>query len=154
MGYVPAGLAPTSARPNRCSTRSGRRWTDTRPTAAFIASGDRRRRAQPYLEKPEEFGALLSKHCGWLRLKGIMPTAAANGIEIYYELHGPDGADVLVLSNGILMGTASWAIRHRSIAPLPLAAVRLPGMWRSEHPPGPTRWRCTPTTWRRCWTHW
>jgi hypothetical protein len=28
-----------------------------------------------------------------------MPRTEVNGIEIYYELHGPEDADVLVLSN-------------------------------------------------------
>jgi hypothetical protein len=39
-----------------------------------------------------------------------MPTIHANDIDIYYELHGWDKpGDVLVLSNGVLMSTASWA---------------------------------------------
>ena len=37
-----------------------------------------------------------------------MPKIEANNVEIYYELHGPEGADVLVLSNGVFMSTASW----------------------------------------------
>jgi len=67
-----------------------------------------------------------------------MPKAMVNGIEIYYELHGPEDAGVLVLSNGVLMSTASWgfqvpalAQRHR------LLLYDCRGMWQSEHPPGP-----------------
>jgi 3-oxoadipate enol-lactonase len=67
-----------------------------------------------------------------------MPKANANGIEIYYELHGPEDAAVLVLSNGVLMSTASWAYQvpvlsqhHR------LLLYDCRGMWQSEHPPGP-----------------
>ncbi len=67
-----------------------------------------------------------------------MPRAKVNGIELYYELHGPEDADVLVLSNGVLMSTASWAFqtpvlsrRHR------LLLYDCRGMWQSEHPPGP-----------------
>ncbi len=67
-----------------------------------------------------------------------MPKAKVNGIELYYELHGPENADVLVLSNGVLMSTASWAFqtpvlsrRHR------LLLYDCRGMWQSEHPPGP-----------------
>ncbi len=67
-----------------------------------------------------------------------MPKAKVNGIELYYELHGPEDADVLVLSNGVLMSTASWAFqtpvlarRHR------LLLYDCRGMWQSEHPPGP-----------------
>jgi 3-oxoadipate enol-lactonase len=67
-----------------------------------------------------------------------MPAIKANGIEIYYELHGPAGAEVLVLSNGILMSTASWVYQ----VPVLSRAYRLllydcRGMWQSEHPPGP-----------------
>ena len=66
-----------------------------------------------------------------------MPKTEVNGIEIYYELHGPEDAGVLVLSNGVLMSTASWgfqvptlAQRHR------LLLYDCRGMWQSEHPPG------------------
>jgi 3-oxoadipate enol-lactonase len=62
----------------------------------------------------------------------------ANSVKLYYELHGPEDADVLVLSNGILMSTASWAFQ----APVLSRHYRLllydcRGMWQSEHPPGP-----------------
>jgi len=67
-----------------------------------------------------------------------MPKIAANGIQIYYELHGPEEAEVVVLSNGILMSTASWGFqlpalsrRHRVL----LYDCR--GMWQSDHPAGP-----------------
>jgi len=67
-----------------------------------------------------------------------MPKVKANEIEIYYELHGPEDADVLVLSNGVLMSTASWAfqtpvlsLHHR------LLLYDCRGMWQSDHPPGP-----------------
>ena len=67
-----------------------------------------------------------------------MPKAEANGIQIYYELHGPANAEVLVLSNGVLMSTASWAFQ----APVLSRHYRLllydcRGMWQSDHPPGP-----------------
>lgn len=67
-----------------------------------------------------------------------MPKAKVNGIELYYELHGPEGADLVVLSNGVLMSTASWAFqtpvlaRHHRVL---LYDCR--GMWKSGHPPGP-----------------
>lgn len=67
-----------------------------------------------------------------------MPRLTANGVDLYYELHGPEEADVLVLSNGILMSTASWAYqlpvlkRHFRVL---LYDCR--GMWQSEHPAGP-----------------
>jgi pimeloyl-ACP methyl ester carboxylesterase len=47
----------------------------------------------------------------------MMPRIQANGIQIYYELHGPEDADVLVLSNGVLMSTASWAFQTAEFLP-------------------------------------
>jgi 3-oxoadipate enol-lactonase len=67
-----------------------------------------------------------------------MPRIKVNGIEIYYELHGPEDAGVLVLSNGVLMSTASWAFQTSVLAQhhrLLLYDCR--GMWQSKHPPGP-----------------
>lgn len=67
-----------------------------------------------------------------------MPKIQANGIELYYELHGPENAEVIVLSNGVLMSTSSWGLqvpelsRHYRVL---LYDCR--GMWRSDHPKGP-----------------
>jgi 3-oxoadipate enol-lactonase len=67
-----------------------------------------------------------------------MPTIQVNGTELYYELHGPEDAEVLVLSNGVLMSTASWGFqtpvlsRHYQVL---LYDCR--GMWKSAHPKGP-----------------
>jgi 3-oxoadipate enol-lactonase len=67
-----------------------------------------------------------------------MPVVEANDIEIYYELHGPDRADVLVLSNGILMGTASWAYQTPVLSRhCRLLLYDCRGMWCSDHPAGP-----------------
>jgi len=67
-----------------------------------------------------------------------MPVVSVNGIRIYYQLHGPEDAQVLVLSNGVLMSTASWGYqtpvlsrRHR------LLLYDCRGQWQSDHPPGP-----------------
>lgn len=67
-----------------------------------------------------------------------MPTIQANGTELYYELHGAEDADVVVLSNGILMSTASWGLQTPILAQhhrVLLYDCR--GMWRSAHPQGP-----------------
>lgn len=67
-----------------------------------------------------------------------MPTIQANGIEIYYELHGPDDAEVLVLSNGVLMSTASWGLQTPALAKhYRLLLYDCRGMWKSEHLAGP-----------------
>jgi len=67
-----------------------------------------------------------------------MPKIKVNGVELYYELLGPTEGDVIVLSNGVLMSTASWGLqkaalsrRHR------LLLYDCRGMWKSEHPAGP-----------------
>jgi len=67
-----------------------------------------------------------------------MPVIEANGVQLYYELHGPAEAEVLVLSNGILMSTASWAYQTPVLArDYRLLLYDCRGMWQSEHPPGP-----------------
>ncbi len=67
-----------------------------------------------------------------------MPYLNANGVNLYYELHGPEGADVLVLSNGILMSTGSWAYQLPTFSRfLRVLLYDCRGMWQSEHPAGP-----------------
>ncbi len=67
-----------------------------------------------------------------------MPKITANGIEIYYELHGPPDGEVLVLSNGVLMSTASWVYQVPALSRhCRLLLYDCRGMWQSEHPPGP-----------------
>lgn len=68
-----------------------------------------------------------------------MPTIHANDIDIYYEQHGWDKpGDVLVLSNGVLMSTASWAYQTPVLSQhCRLLLYDCRGMWQSEHPPGP-----------------
>jgi 3-oxoadipate enol-lactonase len=68
-----------------------------------------------------------------------MPVIKANGIGIYYEWHGAEGAPVLVLNNGILMNAAaSWVPQTAAFA----ASYRVlqydcRGQGQSEHPAGP-----------------
>ena len=67
-----------------------------------------------------------------------MPKVKANAIELYYELHGPQEAEVLVLSNGVLMSTASWAFQTPVLSKhYRLLLYDCRGMWQSDHPPGP-----------------
>ena len=68
-----------------------------------------------------------------------MPKVQANGIDIYYEQHGWDQpGDVLVLSNGVLMSTSSWAYQTPVLSRhTRLLLYDCRGMWQSEHPPGP-----------------
>lgn len=70
-----------------------------------------------------------------------MPKIEANGIQLYYEQHGWDkDAEVLVLSNGVLMSTASWAMQVAVLAKhYRVLVYDCRGMWQSDHPVGPYR---------------
>jgi 3-oxoadipate enol-lactonase len=67
-----------------------------------------------------------------------MPQIEVNGTQIYYELHGPEDAEVLVLSNGVLMSTASWGLQTPVLSNyFRVLTYDCRGMWRSAHPVGP-----------------
>jgi len=68
----------------------------------------------------------------------VMPKIKANGIELYYELHGSETAPVLTLSNGILMSTASWAFQTPMFSRhYRLLLYDCRGQWQSDRPAGP-----------------
>ena len=67
-----------------------------------------------------------------------MPKIQANGINFYYESHGPDDADVLVISNGILMSTASWVCQTPVFSKhYRVLLYDCRGQWQSDHPKEP-----------------
>ena len=67
-----------------------------------------------------------------------MPRIAVNGINLYYELHGPEEGEVIVLSNGIMMSTASWYFQTQALAKhFRVLLYDCRGMWQSDHPEGP-----------------
>jgi pimeloyl-ACP methyl ester carboxylesterase len=67
-----------------------------------------------------------------------MPKIGVNGIELYYELSGPQDAPVLVLSNGVMMSTASWAFQKAALEKhLRVLLYDCRGMWKSDHPEAP-----------------
>lgn len=67
-----------------------------------------------------------------------MPKVQVNGINLYYEMHGPEDGDVLVLSNGIMMSTASWAYQTPALSKhMRVLLYDCRGMWQSDHPAGP-----------------
>lgn len=68
-----------------------------------------------------------------------MPTVPANGVRLYYELHGPEDAPVLVLNNGILMNAAtSWALQSKAFSRRHrLLLYDCRGQGQSDHPEGP-----------------
>ena len=64
-----------------------------------------------------------------------MPKIQVNGIELYYELHGPENAPVVVLSNGVVMSTASWAFQTPALSQhYRVLLYDCRGQWQSDHP--------------------
>lgn len=67
-----------------------------------------------------------------------MPHIHVNDINIYYELSGREDAPVLVLSNGIMMSTASWAYQAAVLNQhFRVLLYDCRGMWQSDHPDMP-----------------
>lgn len=67
-----------------------------------------------------------------------MPLQKVNDINLFYELDGPDGADVIVLSNGIFMSSGSWGYQVAELKKhFRVLVYDCRGMWQSDHPEGP-----------------
>lgn len=67
-----------------------------------------------------------------------MPRINVNNTTLYYELLGPEDGEVIVLSNGILMSTASWGFQKAALSRKNrLLLYDCRGMWQSDHPAGP-----------------
>lgn len=68
-----------------------------------------------------------------------MSTFRVNEFQLYYELHGPEAAPLLVLNNGILMNaTTSWAFQTKALAAhYRILQYDCRGQGRSDHPDGP-----------------
>lgn len=62
-----------------------------------------------------------------------------NGIELYYELHGPEDAPLLVLNNGIIMNaTSSWVFQTKALSShYRLLQYDCRGQGKSDHPDSP-----------------
>jgi 3-oxoadipate enol-lactonase len=65
-----------------------------------------------------------------------MPKTQANGVELYYELHGAEDAPLLVLNNGIIMNAAgSWVFQTQALAKhYCVLQYDCRGQGQSEHP--------------------
>lgn len=67
-----------------------------------------------------------------------MPIVPVNGVDVYFELHGPDEAPVVALVNGVLMTTASWALQTPVLARRYRVLLHdCRGQGRSSHPVEP-----------------
>jgi 3-oxoadipate enol-lactonase len=66
-----------------------------------------------------------------------MPQLRVNQVNLYYEFHGPEDGELLILNNGVFMNTGSWAFQLPSLARrYRVLAYDLRGQGRSEHPAG------------------
>jgi 3-oxoadipate enol-lactonase len=67
-----------------------------------------------------------------------MAKIRVNGVNLYYELHGPESAPMLVLNNGILMNAAtSWVFQTDVLAKhYHLLQYDCRGQGQSDHPEG------------------
>ena len=62
-----------------------------------------------------------------------MPFCNVNNINLYYELHGKPENETLVLSNGILMSTASWKFQISELSRhFQVLVYDCRGMWQSD----------------------
>jgi len=68
-----------------------------------------------------------------------MPKIHANGVELYYELHGPENAPLLVLNNGIIMNAAtSWVFQTKALVRMyRVLQYDCRGQGQSDHPETP-----------------
>jgi 3-oxoadipate enol-lactonase len=66
-----------------------------------------------------------------------MPKVRTNGVELYYELHGPVAGEPLIFNNGVFANTASWAYQLPAfIKRYRVLLYDMRGQGQSEHPKG------------------
>ena len=65
-----------------------------------------------------------------------MPRVEVNGVQIFYEFHGPDSAPVLILNNGVIMNAASsWIFQTKAFsAGYRVLQYDCRGQGQSDHP--------------------
>ena len=64
-----------------------------------------------------------------------MPHLHANGIDLFYEWHGPEAGDVVILNNGIFMRAGSWGFQIPDLKKrYRVLAWDMRGQGQSEHP--------------------
>jgi 3-oxoadipate enol-lactonase len=68
-----------------------------------------------------------------------MPTLAVDDVDLYYEIHGDDGAPPLVFVNGIFQDTTGWSLHVRRFADRRCLVYDCRGQGRSAKPAGPYR---------------
>jgi 3-oxoadipate enol-lactonase len=66
-----------------------------------------------------------------------MPHLRVNGVKLYYEFHGAEEGELLILNNGVFMSSASWAFQLPDLTRrYRVLAYDMRGQGQSEHPEG------------------
>jgi 3-oxoadipate enol-lactonase len=66
-----------------------------------------------------------------------MTKVRVNNVDLYYEFHGPEDGELLILNNGVFMNTASWAFQLPELSRrFRVLTYDMRGQGRSEHPVG------------------
>ncbi|HEY3400317.1 MAG TPA: alpha/beta fold hydrolase [Geothrix sp.] len=66
-----------------------------------------------------------------------MPHLRVNGVDLYFEFHGPEEGELLILNNGVFMNTASWAFQLPDLAKrYRVLTYDMRGQGQSSHPDG------------------
>jgi len=66
-----------------------------------------------------------------------MPHLRVNQVDLYYEWHGPEDGEPVVLNNGVFMNTGSWAFQLPDLARrYRVLAYDMRGQGQSGHPEG------------------
>jgi 3-oxoadipate enol-lactonase len=66
-----------------------------------------------------------------------MPHLRVNGVDLFYEFHGPEDGELLILNNGVFMNTTSWAFQLPDLARrYRVITYDMRGQGQSEHPQG------------------
>ena len=66
-----------------------------------------------------------------------MPHLRVNHLDMYYEFHGPEDGELLILNNGVFMNTTSWAFQlPELIKRYRVLTYDMRGQGQSEHPAG------------------
>jgi 3-oxoadipate enol-lactonase len=64
-----------------------------------------------------------------------MSKVKVNGVELFYEFHGPVDGELLILNNGVFMNTASWAFQLPDLSRrYRVLTYDMRGQGQSEHP--------------------
>ena len=66
-----------------------------------------------------------------------MPYLHVNHVDLYYEFHGPETGELLILNNGVFMNTVSWAFQLPDLSKrYRVLTYDMRGQGQSDHPEG------------------